>query len=398
MAIPDPKPNGEVPPEHDEFEMTLEPVDPHELHIDEPPMVERVHPRPRRKRGFGFWMAALWCLIFLTATQMIPSFVLTFIYIEPILEESTNLAKEVRDSKKPLEFGEMLKKYLEAPVMKRMMQISLIVAPACGIIFSLLIIPRVVGKEWRRRLAIRRPHLEHLVLICLLLFPVFVFSIAFESFASKFPKRVREFPLPGMQEVVESMMTWPAWIVVLGIAIGPALSEELFCRGFLGHGLCRRFGNRLGIVITSFFFGLIHMNLIQSIYATGVGLLLHSLYLATRSLLAPILLHFLHNFFAAAAEMKEIPIPLASSLQHAYEINPWLMLLAAALMIAAIGWAFWTSRVRIFSPDGVEQHYMHVALPPEDSSERAVMGPIRFVTLCALIATTAFFGAVWSGI
>jgi membrane protease YdiL (CAAX protease family) len=397
MPIPEPNPNGEPPSEHDEFEMQLEPVDRRELNISEAPMVEDV--RPRRKRGFGFWMAGVWCIVFLTATQAIPSFILTAVYGVAITERMKIIIDEAKDDpRKRVDFEWTLKKLLESPEMKRMTQIALIAAPACGILFSLLIIPRVVGKEWRRRLALRRPHLEHVVLILLLLFPVFVFNIAFETATSRLPKWVDNFNLPGMKEVIESMMTWPAWIVVLGIAVGPALSEELFCRGFLGHGLCRRFGNRLGIVVTSFFFGLIHLSLIQSIFAVGMGLLLHSLYLATRSLYAPILLHFLNNFFAVPTETEKIPFPLGTSLQHSFEMNPWPMLLAATLMITAIGWAFWTSRVRIFSPDGREQHYLHVALPPEDSSDRAQMGPIRLVTLGMLLVTTAVFGAVWFGI
>ena len=398
MPIPDPPPNGEPPPKSDDFEMNLEPVDPAELSIENAPMVEAVEPPPR-KRGFGFWMAFVWCIIFLATTQMLPSTILTVIYIGPIMKELDRIKEDARKAPPGgIDFSGTIKRYLESPAIKEMTQIAVIAGPACGILFCVLFIPRVVGKEWRRRLAVRRPHLEHVVLILLLFLPIFVFNIAFESLTSRLPPWLEDFNLPGMKEVMESMLKWPALVVTLGIAVGPAVSEELFCRAFLGHGLVRRFGTRLGVILTSFFFGLIHLSLIQSVYAVAMGIVLHSVYLATRSLLAPILLHFVHNFFALPAETEAIPIYLGSSLQHAFNINPWLMLLASILMFAALAWAFWTSRVRIWSADGKEQFYYHVALPDESSGDRARMGPIPLIVVGALIATCAFFAAIWFGI
>jgi hypothetical protein len=44
-----------------------------------------------------------------------------------------------------------------------------------------------------------------------------------------------------MKELLESMLTLAGWIVTLGVAVGPAISEELFCRGS-GARPVRRFG------------------------------------------------------------------------------------------------------------------------------------------------------------
>lgn len=396
MSIPEPHPNGELPPKPDDFEMKLEPVDPAELNIEQPPMVEEIG-RPRR-RGFGFWMGLAWCALFLFATQGIPSTILTAVYGVRIGERSKQLIREAEaDPAKPVDFDTLLRKIMDSPEMRQMTQIALLVAPACGILFSLLVLRRFVGKEWRRRLALRLPHLEHVILILLLFFPVFVFNLAFEGMTKHLPSWVDQFNMPGMKELMETMLTWPAWIVTLGVAIGPAVSEELFCRGFLGHGLIRRFGTRRGVVLTSFFFGLIHLSLIQSIFAAGIGIILHSVYLATRSLLAPIFLHFLNNFFALPAESESIPIYMGTSLQHALDFRPWSMLLTSLLMFAVVVWALWVSRVRVWSADGKEQHYVNVALPSESSGDRALMGNIPVIVVGMLLVAIALFGAIWFG-
>src|SRR5580692_284769 len=72
MPSPDPSTNGDATPKPDLFEMSLEPVDPSELNIQEIPTVE-VAVLPRA--GFGFWKGVLWCLFFMLATQVAPGLI-----------------------------------------------------------------------------------------------------------------------------------------------------------------------------------------------------------------------------------------------------------------------------------------------------------------------------------
>src|SRR5207247_6579582 len=100
---------------------------------------------------------------------------------------------------------------------------------------------------------------------------------------------------PSQQLVVDSNAQNPLWFTLLVLAVGAAVNEELFCRGFLGRGLVGRYGVVLGVLITSAIFGLIHGNVPQGIWAFVLGCSLHLAYLATRSLWVPMLLHFLNN-------------------------------------------------------------------------------------------------------
>ncbi len=100
--------------------------------------------------------------------------------------------------------------------------------------------------------------------------------------------------------VVESAAALPWWLALLVLAVGPALNEELWFRGFLGRGLVGRYGPTVGIILASLFFGLVHLSPIQSLYAVVLGVGAHLIYRATRSLWVPILVHFLFNAHALA--------------------------------------------------------------------------------------------------
>src|SRR5207253_10760140 len=59
-----------------------------------------------------------------------------------------------------------------------------------------------------------------------------------------------------------------------------------------------------GILLTSFFFGAIHIDPHQGAMAMLLGIFLHYVYLTTRSLWMPMLLHFLVNSFSVTADKR----------------------------------------------------------------------------------------------
>jgi membrane protease YdiL (CAAX protease family) len=96
-----------------------------------------------------------------------------------------------------------------------------------------------------------------------------------------------------MELARESWLT----ILVLGCVL-PAVGEELFFRGFLGRGLVGRYGQPLGVLLTSLAFGLFHLAPERIVAATILGISLHIVYLSAKSLYAPMILHGLNNFLA----------------------------------------------------------------------------------------------------
>jgi uncharacterized protein len=122
-------------------------------------------------------------------------------------------------------------------------------------------------------------------------------------------------------------------------------------------------------VVPSFFFGFIHLDPRQGLMAMFMGLWLHFVYLTTRSLWLPMLLHFLNNSFSVATThygaFKELDDNGAM---------PAYLVVASALLMAGIGWALYRSRARLVPEgDGAglwEPPYPGVMYPPAGSGTR----------------------------
>jgi membrane protease YdiL (CAAX protease family) len=151
-----------------------------------------------------------------------------------------------------------------------------------------------------------------------------------------------------MTQMTSIFNGWPWPLGVLIIGVGPGIGEELWCRGFLGRGLVAKHGVVLGVVFTSFFFGLIHLDPNQGLMAMLMGLYLHFTYLATRSLWVPILLHFLNNSVAVVGSR----IAALEALDADPGKTPPHLLIAAAALLAAAAWALYTSRARVVPEEG----------------------------------------------
>src|SRR5262249_17275725 len=128
-------------------------------------------------------------------------------------------------------------------------------------------------------------------------------------------------PSPGfdMEELEKMFSGWPLPLAVLLIGAMPGLSEELWCRAYLGRGLGGQRGYVLGVLQTSLLFGLIHGDPCQGTMALLMGVMLHYVYLMTRSLLAPMLLHFLNNSLAVTLSR----LPELAEVAGEKTLPPW---------------------------------------------------------------------------
>lgn len=95
----------------------------------------------------------------------------------------------------------------------------------------------------------------------------------------------------GGMETAASQSLTVSMFVYSGL-IGP-IAEELIYRGFVMRAL-EKYGKPFAVVMSSVFFGVMHQNLIQSVFAVGVGLILG--YVAMNySVKWSILLHVINN-------------------------------------------------------------------------------------------------------
>lgn len=302
--------------------------------------------------GFGF--AVLWCIAFLIVTYGVAigaaivilgaqaafsgdpqGFLNTLVEFEEDAGQKEG-QEQAPPAHKPLTQTPRLK--LSRPFANAV-GAALFLAEAASIAFALLVIRLAVGRDWKRQLALRRPAIGHVVLVVLSLPAFLILPGAVKELAEKvlptFGDNTR-----AMQDLLRH---WPWWFGVMAIGLGPGLGEELWCRGFVGRGLVARYGWVVGVVLTSLLFGVMHVDPTHAAATAFMGVWLHIVYLTSRSLWLPILLHTLNN---SVAVLSVHVSDLGALDKEASEI-PLGVFAAAAILLGVIGWALYRGRARV---------------------------------------------------
>ncbi len=86
-------------------------------------------------------------------------------------------------------------------------------------------------------------------------------------------------------------------IQIFTTALLPAVCEEFLHRGILLQGT-KHIGFTRSIIISSFLFGLIHLNITQVFYASVLGLIIGYVSVVTKNIWPAIIIHFMNNFLS----------------------------------------------------------------------------------------------------
>ncbi|MCL2851253.1 MAG: CPBP family intramembrane metalloprotease [Firmicutes bacterium] len=84
-------------------------------------------------------------------------------------------------------------------------------------------------------------------------------------------------------------------MLVVVMAVIPSIVEELLFRGLILHSFMP-FGKAVAILASSLLFSLFHLNPAQTVYQFFFGIVLALVYLRTKNMWYPMLLHFVNNF------------------------------------------------------------------------------------------------------
>ena len=95
-------------------------------------------------------------------------------------------------------------------------------------------------------------------------------------------------------DVLYNFMQYPAWLMLVAIAVTPAICEEVVFRGYL-QAQHRDYSIRNAALLNGLFFAIIHFNLQQFAYAFAMGIIFAYMVHYTRSIWAAILPHFIIN-------------------------------------------------------------------------------------------------------
>lgn len=170
-----------------------------------------------------------------------------------------------------------------------------------------------------------------------------------------------------VQEISEST---PLPIMILVVAVLPAIGEELIFRFAIGRVLIAQIGIWGAILLTSFLFGCVHVHPVHALSVIPLGLAMHLIYFWTRSFWMPMLLHFLNNSWALLTLKMAAGDPLGEGVQLSW----WegIEVVIAAVTVTALTIALWQSRVRFIQADGREwgSSRFPLRVPPSPSIRR----------------------------
>jgi membrane protease YdiL (CAAX protease family) len=181
----------------------------------------------------------------------------------------------------------------------------------------LLIVPAVklrLRRDFRQRLVLNRPPVRSLVLSAGALIPLAVVSNAlyaalldeWMALAVQHPVLAQLSQANTLDVLSRQAGTETFGVLLVALALGPALGEEIVFRGLIGNGLVRRWGTAGGVLLTSLLFAGVHGFPPHALATLPLALFLHFAYLQTRSLWVPIILHACNNALSVA--MLKLPI------------------------------------------------------------------------------------------
>jgi uncharacterized protein len=302
-------------------------VNPYVLPQRHIPLDRRGRPHP------GVVWSFLWCLLFLLVTQ-IPGAIIAVVIVVGIFFVAPDMLPE---------------NLLNTTALYRSRGMSIALFAAFYVTqflvvgFSWLILRLVVGRDWTRQVGLRRPAWWHVALVLAAFLPmVMMANVVYQLFKMVLPSLGSTDSGTAMEQMVEIFSTWPWPLAVLVIGVGPGVGEELWCRGFLGRGLVGHYCVLAGVLLTSFFFGFIHLDPVQGSMAMVLGIWLHFTYLASRSILVPMLLHFLNNSLAVVASN----LPFLDVLNQPLTEVSTSLVVSALVLLAVVAYALYQSRVR----------------------------------------------------
>ncbi len=174
-----------------------------------------------------------------------------------------------------------------------------------------------------------------------------------------------EFEWINQTNVMETMEEiQDAWLpaLVFVVAVVPAIGEEFVLRGLIGRGLVARWGVPAGMLMTSGLFAALHMYPPHVAATFAIGMMLHFVYLSTRSFWAPVLFHFVNNVLAI----------LATRAGDTGATSTGTLAIACAWVVIS-GAFLWWYRTRYVWDDGSTAHppaYPTVEAPPPEVGAR----------------------------
>jgi membrane protease YdiL (CAAX protease family) len=355
-----------------------------------------------RRPGFGFWMAVAWTLLYLVVTQIVAGIVfgIPIIGIAMIPEFQQNGMQVLTDPAK-------LNAWMQGPTGRIATLLLVAATQFAGLLLSWILLRTHCGKTWKRKIALtRRPTRTHLALVLVGIPALLAVSTVIDSSITRHVPSMQQildwfgiqFEFQGAEMLPQLIGKSPWALAIFVIAVTPGICEEMFCRGFLGQGLSGRYRTWAVVLFVSFLFGCLHIDPRQGLGAMLLGAAIHGAYLATRSLLVAMFIHFANNGIAVVHYSEQL-YPVLDPYEQMFKDSPTWFALSATVFLMAVGYALYQTRCKLvpiepgmpcWEPKGVSG----VELPPPNSGTIVTHDPLSPLSVILVLHGAVSFALV----
>jgi len=125
------------------------------------------------------------------------------------------------------------------------------------------------------------------------------------------------------------------FVVVVAVAVLPSIVEELMFRGLILHSLMP-FGKGIAVFASSLLFSLFHLNPAQTVYQFFFGVVLALVYLRTKNMLYPMLLHFVNNFTVITYTYITQGMKVCIRFDWQYVLTMWMLVVIGTVIAISL--------------------------------------------------------------
>jgi membrane protease YdiL (CAAX protease family) len=154
-------------------------------------------------------------------------------------------------------------------------------------------------------------------------------------------------------------------MLLFAIALLPAVTEELLFRGVIGRGLIARWGKVMGVGLTTLLFAVVHGYPPTVVALIPLAILMHVAYLTTRSIWAPMLVHFVNNALSVLM-LKYGEITAEAAEPESLTTENWIVFAVSGAITLCGMCCLRSARTQYLDADGlsVAPAYPTVEAPP----------------------------------
>ena len=151
-----------------------------------------------------------------------------------------------------------------------------------------------IKADQKKLFSLGRPKGRHILGALLLWAGTYLFAILLSV------PLARLFPSSASQ--MEQMTVWlgsqPLWMLVLVVAVTPAICEEMLFRGFLFGTMKEKWKPWIAILVSGILFGVYHMSLVKTVTVSLLGIVFAYVVYVSDSILCSVLMHLCNNGLA----------------------------------------------------------------------------------------------------